>query len=306
MDLKVLLAIFALMAMVSCNSSGDGGNKLSDDIEIPDSLFDEENKPLMISEEAMEDIIQNISSPVEMAALLKATGVPFSKKYLTSTDNLDNYNTNFKRSINLGIYGADLGYLNMYNKTGSVLENMSAIKRLAEELNVGQFFDFSSLKRLATNNENLDSLMYISVASFNNMDDYLRQHNRSNLSSLIVFGVWIEGMYIATQVINEAPGNDEVIERIGEQKLILNDILLILKNYKSNKEFYNLIQDVEAIKKEFDGVRITYEMGEPEAIEVDGMLMIVQNETSHVIIEEEQLGKIIAVIEDVRNKIINL
>ena len=47
-------------------------------------------------------------------------------------------------------------------------------------------------------------------------------------------------------------------------------------------------------------------MGEPEAVEVDGMLMIVQNETMHVIIEEEQLGKIVAIIEEVRNKIINL
>jgi len=306
MDIKVLLAIFSLLAIIACNSAGDGDKKISDDIEIPDSIFDQGDKPLMISEEAMEDIIQNISSPVEMAALLKATGVPFSKRYLSTSENIDDLNTNFKRAINLGIFGADLGYLNMYNKTGSVLDNMSAIKRLSEELNVGQFFDFTTIKRLATNNENLDSLMYISVASFNNMDDYLRKHNRSNLSSLIVFGVWIEGMYIATQVLKEAPDNPEVVERIGEQKLILNDLLLILKNYKSDKDFYNLIQDVEAIKKEFDGVRITYEMGEPEAIEIDGMLMIVQNETSNVEVSPEHLGNIIDVVESVRNKIINL
>jgi hypothetical protein len=306
MDLKILLAIFSLMAIVACNSSGDGGNKISDDIEIPDSIFDQGEKPLMISEEAMEDIIQNISSPVEMAALLKATGVPFAKRYLATSDKVDDLNTNFKRSVNLGIFGADLGYLNMYNKTGSVLESMSSIKRLSEELGIGQFFDFTTIKRLATNNENLDSLMYISVASFNNMDDYLRQHNRSNLSSLIVFGVWIEGMYIATQVLAEAPDNAEVVERIGEQKLILNDLLLILKNYKTDKDFFNLIQDVESIKKEFDGVRITYEMGEPEAIEVDGMLMIVQNETSNVEVSPEHLDKIIEVIASVRNKIINL
>ena len=148
--------------------------------------------------------------------------------------------------------------------------------------------------------------MYISVASFNNMDDYLRKHNRSNLSSLIVFGVWIEGMYIATQVLKDAPENPEVVERIGEQKLILNDLLLILKNYKADKDFFPLIQDVEAIKKEFDGVRITYEMGEPEAIEVDRMLMIIQNETSHVEVSPEDLNKIIEIVASVRNKIINL
>ncbi|MCK4661840.1 MAG: hypothetical protein KAT68_03160 [Bacteroidales bacterium] len=301
MDMKFFYFILFVMFFASCVSDGNKDG----DVEIPiDSLFNE--KPLLISDEAMEDIIQNISSPVEMAALLKATGVPFSKKYLCSTDKLDNLNTNFKRALNLGVYGADLGYLNMYNKTGSVLTNMSAIKRLSEALSIGQFFDFSTIKRLATNNENLDSLMYISVASFNNMDEYLRKNNRSNLSSLIVFGVWIEGLYIATQVIRESTDNAEVVERIGEQKLILNDILLILKNYKSDKNFYNLIEDVEKIKKEFEGVTITYEMGEPIAVEIDGMLMIQQTSSSNVTVSPEQLNNIIDIVEKVRNKLISL
>ena len=304
MNIKLLLVAFSFLFIASCSS--DGGGKQGGNIEIPDSLFNEEDKPLIISDEAMEDIIQNISSPVEMAALLKATGVPFSRKHLSSTDRIDDLNTSFKKAVNLGILGADLGYLNMYNKTGSVLENMAAIKRLSDDLSVGQFFDFSTIKRLASNNENLDSLMYISVASFNNMDEYLRKHNRSNLSSLIIFGVWIEGLYIATQVVNEAPSNLDVVERIGEQKLILNDLLLILKNYKTNKDFFSLIEDVEQIKKEFDVVRITYEMGEPEAIEVDGMLMIIQNETSNVEVSNEQLQNIINVIAEIRNKVINL
>jgi len=148
--------------------------------------------------------------------------------------------------------------------------------------------------------------MYISVASFNNMDAYLRENNRSNISSLIVVGVWIQGLYIATQVVKEAPDNPELIERIGEQKLILNDLLLILKNYKADKKFYDLIQQIERIKGEFDPVKITYEIGEPEAVEIDGMLVIKQNETSHVEVSEEQIANIINVIEEVRNKLISL
>ena len=242
-----------------------------------------------------------------MAALVKGLDVPYSKRYLAATNAVDNMNTSFRQAFNLGVYGADLGYLNMYNKTGTVIANMAAIKTLSDELKVGQFFDFSTIKRLALNNENLDSLMYISVSSFNNMDTYLRENNRSNISSLIVVGVWIQGLYIATQVVAETTdNNEEVIERIGEQKLILNDLLLILKNYKSDKKFYDLIQDVEKIKKEFEPVRITYEVGEPEAKEVDGMLVIIQNSTSHVEVSEEQIKKITGVIEEIRNKLISL
>lgn len=303
--MKSKFIYFLLLVFIISSCAGDKNGKINDgEIEIPDSIFSE--KPLLISEGAMDDIIQNLSSPVEMAALLKATGVPFSQKYLCSTDNVRDYKTSFKRAISLGVFGADLGYLNMYNKTGTVIANMAAIKTLSDELKVGQFFDFSTIKRLALNNENLDSLMYISVSSFNNMDTYLRENNRSNISSLIVVGVWIQGLYIATQVVSESTDNEAVIERIGEQKLILNDLLLILKNYKADKKFYDLIKDVEKIKKEFEAVKITYEVGEPEAKEVDGMLVIIQNSTSHVEISREQIEKITEVIEEVRNKLISL
>ncbi len=288
------------MLMVNC---GGNSSKSQDDFSIPDSIFD--NKPLMISKEAMNDIIDNISSPVEMAALLKSSGVPFNQKFLASTQKVDNLNTNFKQALNLGIYGCDLGYLNMYEKTGSILNSMTAIKKLADELRIGQFFDFSTIKRLATNNENLDSLMYISVSSFNNMDEYLRESNRSNISSLLVTGMWVEGMYLACQVVKESPRQD-IIERIGDSKLVLNDLILILKNYKADAQFANLIKEVEKIKKEYEGVKITYEMGEPEAIEVDGMLIIKQNDKQIVDVSEETLKNIIKSIEDTRTMIINL
>lgn len=300
---KLFYLIFISLAIISCKSSNKSKDNLSEDIEIPDSIFND--KPLMISQEAMGDIIENISSPVEMAALLKETGEPFSKKYISDVKNIDNLNTNFKRALNLGILGSDLGYLNMYDKTGSVMNSMSAIKSLADELRIGQFFDFETIKRLAVNHENLDSLMYISVSSFNNMDSYLRETNRSDISSLIVVGTWVEGMYFATQVAKKAP-NKKIVERIGEQKLILNDILLILKNYQSDKHFYSLVKDFEIIKEKYDKVKITYTVGEPESKEINGMLVIVSNDESHVEISNEQLKDISNIIEKVRNKLINL
>lgn len=295
---NIIIVLSVILIVVSCNQ---GGKK-----NVPDfTEMDTASGELEIAEESMAGIVENISSPVEMAALMKSLEVPFSKKYLASTEYMDNYNTGFKQALNLGIFGADLGYLNMYNKTSTVLDYIQVIKQLADALRVGQFFDFSTLKRLATNNQNLDSLMYISVHSFNQMDKYLRENNRSNLSALIVAGVWIEGMYLATQVAKESD-HPEIAERIGEQKIILGDLMIILNNYKKDPQFAKLISMIEEIKTEFDGVKITYEMGEPEAVEQDGMLVIIQNETSIVNISKEQLSSIIAKTEEVRNKLIQL
>ena len=301
--LKLLLLMFSATVIVSCGGSSGTDEQANDDFAVPDSIIESEDEPLEVSEQAMDDIISNISSPIEMAALIKESGAPIKLKILNDPDLVDNYNTSFKQALNLGVYGADLGYLNMYNQTSSVLSYISAIKNLADDIQVGQFFDFNTLKRLATNNSNLDSLMYISVSSFDQMDVYLRENNRSNISALIVTGVWLEGAYLATQVLKDKP-NKEIAERIGEQKLVLNDILLILNNYKRDKKFFDFAKEIEKIKDAYKDVTITYEVGEPEAVEVDGVLTIVQNEKSIVNITDEQLANITKVVEEVRNSVI--
>jgi len=299
--IKKLVYVLAVILIVGSCRSGEKQTSETE-FEVPDSVL---NQEVPISEDVMQNIIQNISSPIEMAALIKELGVPYSNKYLSSTDRVNKLSNSFKQSLNLGIYGADLGYLNMYNKTSAVIDYISAIKTLADEIKVGQFFDFTTLKRLATNNQNLDSLMYISVHSFNQMDKYLHSNNRSNLSALMITGIWLEGLYFATQVAKEAP-NKQLSERIGEQKIVLNELILILEAYKKDKQFSKLLDDLYLIKEHFNDVNIKIIKGEPQMIEENGMLTIVQNDKSIVEITPELLNKIINTTEEVRNRIISL
>jgi hypothetical protein len=300
--IKKLIALLVVSIFIfGCKSGGE--KRSSDDFEVPEEVVNE--GVLEISEEVMQDIVQNISSPVEMAALVKSLDAVFSAEYLAPTDNVDKLTTSFQQSFHLGIYAADLGYLNIYNKTNSVIEYITAIKTLADGIRVGQFFDFTTLKRLAQSNQDLDSLMYISVHSFNQMDKYLRTDNRSELSSLMVTGIWIEGLYLATQVAKADP-HPELAERIGEQKLIMSDLILILENYKGNKKVTKLIEELKVLKAEFNDITIRIEKGEPEAIEEDGMLIIVQNDVSIVEITPEQLNSIIEKTEIIRNKLISI
>lgn len=286
-----ILLVFLLF--VSCKG------RVKEDLNVPGSELAPGD--LKVSEQAMNEIVENISSPIEMAALVKELGVPFSSRYLSNLDNIDSHASSFKMAYTLGVLGADLGYLNVYEKTGTSVNYLASISRIADGLKINQFFDFNTMKRLATSSSDIDSLMYLSLHSFNQMDGHLRLTNRSNLSALMITGVWVEGMYLATQVAKEK-SDTSLAQYIGEQKVILNDILLILKNYQRDAQFSNLINDLEEIKVEFDKVRISYQMGEPMAVEQDGMLMIVQQESSIVEISQEVLGRIIDITERIRNK----
>jgi hypothetical protein len=299
--IKRIFSLLVISLLVFACKSG-GGQKTDTSLDVPDTVM---NKGLEISEEVMQDIVQNISSPVEMAALVKSLDANYSGKYLAPTENVDELTTSFQQAFYLGIYAADLGYLNIYNKTNAVLDYITAIKTLADGIRVGQFFDFTTLKRLAQSNQNLDSLMYISVHSFNQMDKYLRTDNRSNLSTLMVTGVWIEGLYLATQVAKAAP-HPQLSERIGEQKIIMGNLMLILDNFKSDKQFATLIEQLNTLKAEYDDVTITIQKGDPEAVEENGMLVIVQHDVSVVNITPERLKSIIEKTEKIRNKLISM
>ena len=292
-----LLLLIAIFLMAAC------GQRPSENLEV--NLDDVDIGELQISSETMNDIIQNIASPIEVAAMISALNVPYSTHYLSDPESLSTNTTSFEMAFSLGALSADLGYLNMYEKTGTAVNYLSSINRLADALQIGQFFDFATIKRLATSSSNLDSLMFISVNSFNNMDDYLRDTDRSNLSALMITGVWIEGLYLATQVAVQN-SNEDLKSMIGEQKLILNDLLLILNNFSNEEAIANYITDLEVIKGIYDNVKITYEVGEPQTIEKDGMLMVVQSESSHVTMSDETLQKIIEVTEQVRNMHMNI
>ena len=298
MNKSFLYFLLVIPLVISCGGSS------GDDTEIPDSI---KNKVVQASGEVdksvINDLVQNVSSPIEMAALIKKEGVPFSKDYLSDADNVDNLNTSFEKALNLGVYGADLGYMNIYDKTSLIINHITSIKKIAEDLKIGQFFDFSTLKRLASNNENLDSLMYISTSSFNRMDNYLRENKRGDLSTLMITGVWIEGLYLATQVTLKSK-NEDIKNRIGEQKVSLESLMLILKLYEKDNNFAKLIKEFGKIKTVLEPVKISVVQGEPTTEEVDGSLMIVQHDVQHVEMPDGQMAKIVSVIKEVRNEII--
>ena len=292
--------VITLQLFTSCSTC----SRSNETFFIPDDILND-NSGLQVKDNVMKDMVDNISSPIEMASLMKTLNVPFSQKFLATTKNTSTYNTSYEKAFNLGIFGCDLGYINMYGRTSLVLEYISAMIGLANDINVGQFFDYSTMKRLATNNQNVDSLVYVSQQSFNKMDQYLRKNNRGNLSVLMVAGVWVEGMYLTCQFLKERPSEKRLAESIAEQKDILAQLLIILQNYSQERYIANIADELSSLKIIYDEIKITVEKGEPKAVETaDGMLTIVQTDVCTVHYTDEQMQAIIEQFEIIRNKLI--
>jgi hypothetical protein len=296
----ILLFCITILALTSCRTCSSGGN--DKEFDIPQDLLNDDVPNVVISSEVINEMV-NVSSPIETAALIKSLKIPFNRDYLASTKYASNYSTNFKKALGLGIYGADMGYLNMYGNTSIVLDYLATVNSLADGLQVGQFFDFSTLKRIATNKENLDSLMLISQQSFNKIDGYLKETNRSSLSVVIIAGVWIEGLYLSTRVA-ESSKHERIFETIGEQKVIMSSLMVLLDIYKSDPNIAKLISDFEDIRALYKDVKITYEIGEPTTVEKNGVITFLSNDKQTVNMSDETLKAIISKVQKVRNQIV--
>jgi hypothetical protein len=295
----LILALFA----TACGS-GDKPSKGEQILQAVDSAAQNQADP--ITSEVIGDVLQRIPSPLEISVLLKETGKKYNASLLNSTDNASRYNSNYKKALNLGVYGTDLGYTNIYEQNQDGVKYMATIKELADDLNIGQFFDLETVGRLATNSKNLDSLLLITTQNFNSINNYLHQENRSNLSVLLLTGGWLEALHVVCEVAKANPENKDLMETIGGQKIILENIMLLLSFYKdSDQNMALLLTDMEQLKQAFDKVNITYTYKESTVEVIDGVMYIKDNSTSTINITPEDLKSIGSITENIRTKVIS-
>jgi len=256
-----------------------------------------------INSNAVHELLQSIPSPIETTNAIQKSGATFDVNLLNQVSSIDGYQSTYKKSVNLGVYGTDLGYLNLYNKTVTSFEYLDNIRRISDELKIGQFFDFTTLKRLASNKSNMDSIIDISTSGFENMNNYLASQKRENVSTLILVGGWVESVYLLGKIAENSNKSD-LKERIGEQKFALAQIVTLLEMYKDNDSYLTLYTKMKALEKTFEKVKITQIYAEPETKEVNGMLVVVDNSRTIVEVPPPLFKQIMTEITDIRKELI--
>jgi hypothetical protein len=295
--IPIVLVALLLWGLTGCQQ---GQRQAAGDL-LSDSLI---AAKVRLDDNVIGEMISSIPNPVEMSSLLQKSGVVYSQELLNPVANINSYNTNLKRALNLGVYGTDLVYMNIYDRTISTIKYLGNVRDLASDLRVDQFFDYQTLNRLSESSRNIDSVLFITNSGFDNMNRYLISQGRGNLAVLIAYGTWIESLYITTHVRTVPPKRETINIRIGEQKKVLDNIILLMNTYRQDQNFADLIDDLMRLKREFDKVTITYVYKEPTIEEIDGMVVLVDNSRSEVTITEETIDSIAKVIAEIRNKVI--
>lgn len=251
-----------------------------------------------------ENTLLCIPSPYQIAVFLKKNNISFNEEHINPIKHYKKYNNNFKRSINLGIYGADLSYLNIYKQSQDALIYIAGIKELSDQLGLSPAFKEDLLIRIEANLENEDSLLSLLSHTYRNANSYLKSNDREDMGTLIITGGWIESLYILSQNALENPNNRELINRIGEQKHPLKNLVKLLSPfYFESPEYGELIDALYDLTNEFEGIIYTYAYQNP-VIDTANKISII-NSSSKVTLSEYHLRIIAKKVKTLRTKLIS-
>jgi hypothetical protein len=268
----------------------------------------EEKEDLVETQDTVKTGILNVAgelfsvpSPIQTAILIQKSGIPYDKTVLSMSNKVNAYSTDYARSLNLGIYGADLGYVSLFNQTQDALGYLGAIKQLSDKLGISAAFDGPTIDRIKNNITNKDSMMVLVGIAYRGSDAYLKNNKRTDISSLILTGGWIESMYFSIAAFKAKP-SDAVKFRIAEQKQALTGIVKILGNGTS-EEMIGLTAMLSDLSKIYEGIEFKYTFVPPVTDSIKQITYI--NSTSEVIITEAQMNQIAEKVTEIRNKIVN-
>ena len=223
------------LTLLGCGESHSTFEGEQLDLELNEDL--EDNNQSQAISDSLIQTLNSIPSPIETAYQIQENGGEYNKSFLNPTSNQESYNTTTIQALNLGIYSADLAYINIY-KSNDVIEYLTVVSRISQDLGIGKFFDLQSMSQLVKHDDNLDSLLQMTTDNFEMINKHLQEQEQSHLSVLMLTGGWLEGLHLINSVYLENP-SEQLRERIGEQKIVLSQLINLVKYFKDKNSIIN-------------------------------------------------------------------
>lgn len=299
---KIFLPAFSIILLSSCGGEGEGTDVTPDD----DSDITVVSNQVLDSASSLNTAINgrmfSIPSPIQMATLIKSKVGVYNENMLTNPETVSNFTTNFKRAINMGVYGADLGYATIYENNTKAVSYMSSIEKLSDELGIAGAFNQNLLERFIENGNDPDSMLTIMSEGYREGDKFLKENEQHDIATLILTGGWIEGLYFAV-VSYETSKEQAIADRIGEQKTGLKTIIELLEDFNTDEFYTKLIADLKDLLTDFNKIKYNYTYVEPIHDAANHQTNI--KSKSSVNIDEAVLTSIINKVKAIRNGLIS-
>jgi hypothetical protein len=210
------------------------------------------------------DFAQKLPSPVHIARIFKKSGLKYVNGLANPVENTAKYVSNESRSLNLGVYSADLAYSALNKQSDVAGKYFKAVNSVAEGLNLSSIFEKNGFaKRFESNLSNQDSLLILMTELQAESDELLKETNRYDIVNLSFGGAWVESMYLASKIYS-TQSNPELGNRIAQQGPVLSALIKLLKLQEKDAAANSLATSLGEIQAIMDALSATSGSASPE------------------------------------------
>jgi hypothetical protein len=235
------ILIISVTVLGSCQNRG---------VKKAEKKTEEEQREIMDNQ--IEANVYPLPTSAEVIKMLTELEVGYMIGISNPVENTKKYFSSQTRAINLGVFGADLSYATLYNIQQEVINYLTAIRSLANELNLSKIYNEQLYDSIKINVDNKDALVRILTDAFNETYGYLTDNDQQPLALLVVGGAWVEGMYLTTHVSEAAYQVAGISKVLLEQKKSFELYLEITKPYANDPGVADLLAKLEPVKKLYE------------------------------------------------------
>ena len=199
-----------------------------------------------------------LPTPIELAILIKNLGIAYQPGLLNDPANASKYLTNQKMALNFGAYIADLAYAGLFEQSQTVLRYKLSVKQLTEGLGLQSAVDFSTMQQLEANVNDKEAVLRIVSETYASCTASLNENERYSLTLAMFIGGWVEGMYIATGLIDgkQASTEKQMKQLVIDQKLTFEMIWQVMSDLKNVPEVAGMMNDLSELAQLLEKVDV--------------------------------------------------
>jgi hypothetical protein len=239
-----------------------------------------------------------VPSPQLINLYLKRLGIYPVKSAINPISNIEKYTTTIKKAINFGVYGADLGYMNIFSVSESTNDYVAAVSQLAIDLNLGTIFTREVYEQILALKNDQDSLAHYLSGKFTIANEYMKENSRQQTGALIIAGGWVESFYLLCFTYSQYKLK-EIKDLLFQQKFVLDNLIKgLAPYYESSSEMQELVDNLVEIAYDFDLLDFKYSYATPIYKNHKGIVSF-SNECQ-VLNSSESLENIIKKVEHLR------
>lgn len=276
-----LLIILCTSAIVSCKHKG----KVKKTAKVSYSTYSKDTTGIG-AQNGKREILYGLLTPTEIASIFSRMGTPYSDQIINPPDNSDEYTSSAKAAINLGIYGVDFGYIKMFGLSQKMIDYILTVRELSSKLGIPEKLLTDPIRRMEEDMSSTDTIMRLVNKSYDDIESHLRKDGRESTAGLMLLGGYVEALYIVTQLLYDPANPDqEVVEKIAQQKYTLNSLLGFMRNYYDDPIVVFYTKKLIFLKRYFDTFDIYFKIGDlkidtaKQVLEASGCDMTISTET---------------------------